>query len=102
MAITINNPAVAATAASRNFVSVSWGNINTNTFNPPNQSAVYTVPAGKTFNGYITGGFQINGGSPYNAGSSSILYPVSLPAGTVIYNIRVPNPPNGYFYGYEE
>lgn len=56
-------------------------------------SVVYTVPAGKTFTGYImswstSGGASINGVSVYvtsgTAGFASGMLPVTLLAGTVV------------------
>lgn len=107
MAISINNPSTAAAGSSKTFISISFGGMNTNfntggSVNIGPATVQYTVASGKTFNGYITGHFSINGASNYGAGSANEIYPISLPAGTTVSNVRNSSPAGGFLWGYEE
>jgi hypothetical protein len=104
MAISINNPTAGSSTltTSKTFVSISWTGSNTQQSGTPPASVQYTVPSGRIFNGYITGSFSINGGTNLNVGVATVPYPVSLPGGTLIYNVRTANPAGGFMWGYEE
>lgn len=101
MAITINNPTVTAASASRSFISISGNGPNSNNNQAP-ASVVYTVPSGKTFNGYAMGRFNVGGGGTGVIGSVVVPVPLSLPAGTNFSNVRDVGGPGWWLWGYEE